>query len=225
MKGLKLRLAKEAAIAAAEVLHEDDRIGVIAFNDRPLEVLPMTRAGDRADVVDRISRITAAGGTDFVPALELARDVMESENLSIEHVVLVSDGESKPGRFRPRVDALRAVGATVTTVGIGYEADANTLTDIAVAGGSKYLRADNEREIPQLLVVEAERVVASSASSACSLRRRPAKPRLRNAPRRPFLPSRSRRIRRRPPSRPRLRPVWRCAPTRPPRICAASNGR
>ena len=164
MKGAKLRLAKEAAIAAAEVLHEDDRIGVIAFNDRPLEVLAMTRAGDRADVVDRISRITAAGGTDFVPALDLARDVLEAESLSIKHVVLVSDGESKPGRFRPRVEALRAIGATVTTVGIGYEADANTLTDIAVAGGSKYLRADNEREIPQLLVVEAERVVASSGA-------------------------------------------------------------
>lgn len=182
MKGAKLRLAKEAAIAAAEVLHEDDRIGVIAFNDRPLEVLAMTRAGDRADVVDRISRITAAGGTDFVPALDLARDVLESENLSVKHVVLVSDGESKPGRFRPRVEALRAIGATVTTVGIGYEADANTLTDIAVAGGSKYLRADNEREIPQLLVVEAERVVASSGAR----RREPPKaPGETEAPKRP----------------------------------------
>jgi hypothetical protein len=106
MKGLKLRLAKEAAIAAAEVLHEDDRIGVIAFNDRPLEVLPMTRAGDRADVVDRISRITAAGGTDFVPALELARDVMESENLSIKHVVL---GE----RRREQAGALPSAGRRV----------------------------------------------------------------------------------------------------------------
>ncbi len=172
MKGQKLRLAKEAAIAAAEVLHEEDRIGVVAFNDRPLEVLPMTRAGDRSEVVDRISRITAAGGTDFVPALDLASEILEAENLGIKHVVLISDGESKPGRFRPRVEALRAMGATVTTIGVGYEADANTLTDIAVAGGSKYLRADNEREIPQLLVVEAERVVAASGAR----KREPPKP-------------------------------------------------
>ncbi len=159
MKGQKLRLAKQAAVAAAEVLHPEDKIGVVAFNDTPIEVLPMCPAGDRAEVVDRIGRIQAGGGTDFGPALDEARGIFGAMKLKIKHCVLLSDGESRPGKLFDRVDALVREGVTLSTVGIGTEARFDVLSELAARGRGKYQPAYSAEEIPQVITVEAERVV------------------------------------------------------------------
>jgi hypothetical protein len=164
MKGQTLRLAKEAAIAAAEVLHPDDRIGVIAFNDEPLEVVPMTRAAEREQIIDQISRIKAEGGTDFGPALDQARAIFREEQLQIKHCVLLSDGHSRLGKILERVDRLAREGVTLSTVGVGPGVDVGQLSDMAVHGRGKYNPAYSAEAIPQIVTVEAERVVTVSGA-------------------------------------------------------------
>ena len=57
MTGLKVQLAKEAAIAAAEVLKPQDWVGVVAFDSFPHRVLDLTRARERQTIIDEIARI------------------------------------------------------------------------------------------------------------------------------------------------------------------------
>jgi hypothetical protein len=164
MRGQSIRLAKEAAIAASEALHPEDKIGVIAFNDEPLEVLAMTRAAEREEIIDRISRIRAEGGTDFGPALDFARAVFREESLQIKHCVLLSDGYSRLGRINERVEKLAREGVTLSTVGIGADVDVSQLSEMAARGHGKYNPAYSADALPQIITVEATRIVASTGA-------------------------------------------------------------
>lgn len=162
--GGRLRLAKEAAIAAAEVLHPKDYVGAIQFNTRASIVLEMTPSGDKTEIVDRLSRIKAEGGTNFGPALELAEEIFMSEDLAIRHVILLSDGQSREFRLKPLVTRMAKAGITVSTVGCGGAFDEAKLSDIAHWGKGRFHPAFDAREIPQIFTIEAERVIKESGA-------------------------------------------------------------
>lgn len=163
MRGQKLRLAQVAAVKAAEVLHPEDHVGVVAFNDGVIEVVPLGPAADMDFVRSQVSRIRAGGNTDFRVALEAARDTFAAEKLQIKHCILLSDGFSTTGgAFSKLARELRDSGVTVSTVGVGVEADIESLSNIAAAGGGKYQGAPDISEVPQIFVVEAERLLRES---------------------------------------------------------------
>ncbi len=164
MKGSKLRLAKEAAIASAEVLHPKDLVGLIQFNSQPSIVLELTPSGDKAEIVDRISRVEAAGGTHFGAALGFAQEVFMAESLGIRHVILLSDGYSKPFLAKRLVTGMADAGITVSTVGCGGGFDEATLSDIAHWGKGRFYPAFDASEIPQIFTIEAERVIKSTGA-------------------------------------------------------------
>ncbi len=163
MRGQKIRLAQVAAVKAAETLHPEDQVGVVAFNDGVIEVVPLGPAADLDFVRSQVSRIRAGGNTDFRVALEAARDVFAAEKLQIKHCILLSDGFSTTGgAFSKLARELRDAGVTVSTVGVGVEADIEALSNIAAAGGGKYQGAPDIAEVPQIFVVEAERLLRES---------------------------------------------------------------
>ncbi|NRA96420.1 MAG: VWA domain-containing protein, partial [Planctomycetes bacterium] len=164
MKGSKLRLAKEAAIAAAEVLHPKDLVGLVQFNHLPSLVLDLTPAGDKAEIIDRVSRVKATGGTRFGPALRYALEVFEAQDLAIRHVILLSDGESRPFRAKPLVSEMAEKGITVSTVGCGGSFDEVMLSDIAQWGQGRFHPAFNANEVPQIFTIEAERVIKATGA-------------------------------------------------------------
>jgi Mg-chelatase subunit ChlD len=165
MRGLRLQLAKEAAIAAAEVLHPEDLVAVVAFSNEARAVLELTPAREQAEIADRIARISARGGTDFAAPLQLARDIFHLADLRIRHVILLSDGEPTTMRpYLPIVDAMVRDGITVSTVGCGEGITATSLSDIAARGRGKFYPAPSPGEIPQVFTIEAERIVATSGA-------------------------------------------------------------
>ncbi len=164
MQGEPLRLAKEAAWAAVQVLHPEDYIGVIAFNKEAKELLALTKAGDRDIVKDRIARIQSGGGTDFTAALELAEEMFAEEVLSVRHLILLSDGESEPGRFEACAQRLARAGITISTVGCGASLNVRDLSNIAAHGGGKFYPAYSLNEVPEIFTIEAERVIARSGA-------------------------------------------------------------
>ncbi len=165
MQGEALRLAKEAAWAAAKVLHPQDHVGVIAFNKKAREILSFTVAAQADEVKDRISRIQCGGGTDFTAALHLAADMFEAENFGVKHLILLSDGESEPGRFEALARELLATQkVTISCVGCGPELQVRDLSNVAAAGGGKFYPAWSFEEVPQVFTIEAERVIAGSGA-------------------------------------------------------------
>jgi len=173
-EGGRLRLAKEAAIAAANVLHEEDKVGVVAFNHEARIVLELTKAKDLDAITRRVSRLRAGGGTLFYKALERVEELLADEPLAIKHVILLSDGESRGDRpLKPLITRMAAEGITLSTVGCGRSFDADRLSDMALWGRGKFQPAFSAQEIPEIFTIEVERVIKRTGAR----RRTPPQPR------------------------------------------------
>ncbi|MBI3270701.1 MAG: VWA domain-containing protein [Planctomycetes bacterium] len=164
MAGKKMNLAKEAAIAAAEALKEEDQIGVLGFDEKPRWVLEFTSARKRTVITDRVSRILAGGGTEIYPALQEAGRALLRTNAQVKHIILLTDGYTAMADFQNLVVELARQKITVSSIGIGEEFDGTLLSSIARWGHGRYYFTENFDEIPQLFVRETRTAVRAVAS-------------------------------------------------------------
>src|SRR5262249_35897844 len=149
MGGEKIEMAKEAAKSAVELLGPSDKVGVIAFEGETFWVTnDVVPCSDKATVLDRIASIEAGGGTVMYPAMEEAHDALPKTTAKLKHVIILTDGISAPGDFEGISQAMAADRITVSTVGVGQEADQNLLETIARLGGGRYYFVEDPLTIP-----------------------------------------------------------------------------
>jgi len=144
MGGMKMELAKEAAISAVELLGPRDQIGVIAFDGASYWVSEVHSAADKQFVIDRIRTIQASGGTNIYPAMEDAYRGLNSATAKLKHVILLTDGHSSPGDFEGITTDMASARMTVSTVAVGSGSDQQLLETIA----------DDPQAIPQIFAKE-----------------------------------------------------------------------
>lgn len=154
MTGEKIQLAKEAAIAAVELLGERDLVGVIAFDAEAYSVVDLQSAGNKAGIVQTIESIEANGGTSIYPALELTNEALSQVNATYKHAVLLTDGQSQPGDFAGMVNQMASGAITVSTVAVGEGADVALLQDIARWGKGRHYFTADPYDIPQIFAKE-----------------------------------------------------------------------
>ena len=99
MKGRSMELAKAATRAALAILEEQHQFGVIAFDSRPYETVPLQSVRSRHHAEDLIDRIQAGGQTNIYPALATALRWLEGAESPSRHVILLSDGDTAPADF------------------------------------------------------------------------------------------------------------------------------
>lgn len=157
MEGVKIQLAKRAAVATAEVIHPRDLIGVIGFDAASRVLLELTPAADRATVTSRIAGLEAGGGTFLYPALEDAHDRLLSSNARRKHVIVLSDGQTQGQGYEEKVQSMASDGITLSAVGIGEDADMQLLEAIARAGNGRAYFTNDFNNIPQIFTREALR--------------------------------------------------------------------
>lgn len=158
----KVELAKETAQSVVDLLGERDLVGVIAFDQTPRWLIPLTPAGQRERILEAVSRITAGGGTNLHPALAAARESLRAAEAKVKHVIVLSDGQTDPGDFQGLATAMAAERITVSTVAIGRDADLDIMRNIASWGRGRSYAARDLFSIPQILTAEA--MLATRAS-------------------------------------------------------------
>lgn len=152
----KIQMAKEAGIAAVELLSPRDSVGVIAFDSASQIVLPPTKlsGGNRAKVVDALGSIGGGGGTDFFPGLEDGLRDAQNSGASVKHVMLLSDGQSAPGDIAGLTARYRAAKVTLSAIAIGGDSDQHTMEDLAKRGGGRYYFSPDAESIPRVFTRE-----------------------------------------------------------------------
>src|SRR5207249_2966816 len=106
---------------------------------------------------DRLSALSADGGTDVFPALAQAFDAIRDTDARYKHVILLSDGMSCCGGDYPGLlDRMRAANVTLSTIAIGGDADQQLLSQLARQGDGRYYFAEHARDIPRLMTRETE---------------------------------------------------------------------
>lgn len=155
MSGQPIEMAKEAAKASASMLTGSDQIGIIAHDSNAIPIIPMTRASNRLRIQNAIATITADGGTDIFPALQMGYDWLRSTTARIKHVIVLSDGHS-PNRERlwSLSEEMRTSRITLSVVGLGNDVDRTLLETMARNGGGRYYHTIDPNNIPKIFTRE-----------------------------------------------------------------------
>lgn len=152
MMGMKMELAKEAAARSVELLRPDDTLGVIAFDDRPWEILPTAKVSDPQAAVDKILAITPGGGTEIYRSLEQAYSELEDLELQRKHIILLTDGQSATSSdYDALIENGKDKNITLSTVSIGQDADRNLLEQLADTGSGRFYDVIDATTIPAIL--------------------------------------------------------------------------
>lgn len=162
MKGRKMEMAKEATRAALDLLEEQHRFGVVAFDSQTYIAVPMQYVRSRRKAEDQISRIQASGQTNIYPALGIVYRLLQKTDSKAKHVILLSDGDTHPADFETLVKRMSAEKIVVSTVAVGADADRVLMGDIAKWGKGRAYVAENAESIPQIFIEETERAVRSN---------------------------------------------------------------
>ncbi|MBA2470442.1 MAG: VWA domain-containing protein [Chloroflexia bacterium] len=164
----KIDLAKDGVVTAASALTEGDQLGVIAFNDEPIWAMPMmsiSGTGDLGQVEDALAALSADGGTELYPALQVGYDNLRNVEADVRHIILLSDGKSRGGTretYARLVNDLGNDNITLSTVALGTDADLELLEFLSVEGDGRYHFANTPEEIPQITFQEAQNAGSQS---------------------------------------------------------------
>ena len=154
----KLDLAKQAAMAAAQSLGEYDQIGVVSFSDQPQWVVQPTSASDLSPVEQAISAMQAGGGTDIYPALDTAYQGLAPLDAKVKHIVLLTDGQAPQGPYAQLTQQMNGSSISLSTIGIGADADTNLLQQLAQLGNGRYYDGNDPFDLPRLVLKDTQEV-------------------------------------------------------------------
>ncbi|PRP92643.1 von Willebrand factor type A domain protein [Enhygromyxa salina] len=154
----RLDLVKEAARATARALDPHDEIGVVAFDSAPQVLVRLQSASNRLRISSSISRLSAGGGTNAMPALREAYLQLAGSKALVKHVILLSDGESPENGISALLGDMREADITVSSVGVGAGAGKDFLVRVAERGHGRYFFSEDGTDVPRIFSREAREV-------------------------------------------------------------------
>lgn len=163
MSGLPIEMAKAACAATVSTLEPSDLIEVIAFDSQPERYVRMQPARYRSRIESDISRIQPGGGTEIFRSLDMAYQDISVVQARRKHVILLTDGAAPTEGITELAQAMLAESITVTTVGLGEQANNELLKQIADAGGGRYHAVPDANSLPRVFAREAEFVARQAA--------------------------------------------------------------
>ncbi|MCA8942580.1 MAG: VWA domain-containing protein, partial [Planctomycetes bacterium] len=165
----RLDFAKRSAYETLAQLEPDDRIGIVGFDDRAREILPMRARPSLVELERALEKVGATmGGTRIAAGLERAGEWLRAEHSAVRHAVVLTDADRQgidPGdirRARVLATRLHRSGITVSVLHISAPGDdvrVATIAEIAELGGGRLHRAEDASRVPRLLVAEVQRVL------------------------------------------------------------------
>jgi len=149
-----LDLAITAAKTAVDQMRSSDYVGVLTFDDTFSWVVEPTSADDKDEIKTQIETIAEGGGTTIQPALWAALEGVKECDVSIRHVILLTDGQGESRNYKDITESYTGADVTLSTVAVGDGADARLLEQLAENCGGRYYYSDMASEIPKIFAQE-----------------------------------------------------------------------
>ncbi len=160
----KLGLALEGVSNVIELAGERDFLGVVTFSDSVKWVFKPTRASEsnKLQMLRALDAVQAEGGTILEPAFRQAIQALRDSRASVKHIILLTDGQiadadgnAAPPDFAALARDAKKSGITISSIGVGGDADFTRLKAIAQAGGGRYYEALQVDTLPRIFTTEA----------------------------------------------------------------------
>jgi Ca-activated chloride channel homolog len=146
----KLDMAKDAVLRLTDLLAQGDDFGIIAFDKSPKEIMPLSNNLDRASVNSSLRKISAGGGTSFLPAVEMAYGWLNSSSAEKKHILLLSDGQADQSERKPLTERVAGSPVVLSTVGIGADVDRALLQRLADSAHGRAYFSDTAMDLPEI---------------------------------------------------------------------------
>ncbi|MCC6735576.1 MAG: VWA domain-containing protein [Bauldia sp.] len=150
----RLTIAKEATIAAVELLHPETQVGVTVFDSEAHRLLPLQPQNLPA-LEAALDPLQPGGGTELYPGIADAVEQLLAADAQAKHIVVLTDGLLGPRDFAPIIAEATAGGITISAVAIGSTADFQRASQIARLGGGAFHATQDFRALPSILSQEA----------------------------------------------------------------------
>ncbi len=147
MAGTKLADALDAARAFLRTKAPSDKVAVVGFGSRAVQLTPLTQSTAEADDALRLLRVDSKNGTALYDALQLSASSLRSQVGRARVVVLLTDGKdvSSEASLKAALGTAHDTGTLVYPIAIG--GDGATVAPLkqmaAVTGGSFKSAADS----------------------------------------------------------------------------------
>jgi uncharacterized membrane protein len=156
----KIRLAGEAAARVAELITDLDEITVLAFDDRPVDIIGPLPGSQREDAIDQVIRLQAGGGGIYVrESLQEALSYLVDSERAVRHIILLADGsdaEHQQGVQQLVQEEIVGQDISLSTVAIGAGQDLAFLEEIAALGNGRYHFTNQAANLPVIFAEETQ---------------------------------------------------------------------
>ncbi|MFO0685958.1 MAG: VWA domain-containing protein [Sandaracinus sp.] len=175
MAGPKIENARLAAAALIESLSDGDIVSVYGFATSVTEIAPPTVLGpaSRGMLLSNVAHLVAGGGTNLEGGLRAGVSRMAGAPAThpTRRVFIISDGLANVGITDPRqlgylAAAATEVGTQVTAIGVGYDYDPSTLSQLAVQSAGRMHHLGSPEQMGPILETELSWMARSVALGA-----------------------------------------------------------
>ncbi len=155
----KIDIAKEAVAEAATVLGQNDKLGVVTFDDTFHWSIDLQKVPSAADIENALAPVPPNGGTNVVSGMEAALKQLQQSDAKIKHAILLTDGWGRAD-VSSIAQEMRDSGITLSVVAAGNGSD-EKLAEYANIGGGRYYPARTMEEVPQIFLQETIQAVGT----------------------------------------------------------------
>ncbi len=173
MKGTRLRNAIQGALTAVERLNDGDVVSVIAFDAKPLTVVPPTTIdpSTRSRIRSEIQGITLGGDTCISCGIEESMTMLDRTPGRVNRMIVLSDGEATAGvrdlpGFRSIAQRASSRGTSITTIGVDVDYNERILSTIAQDSNGRHYFVADDSGLDRVFDTEAQSVTTAVASDA-----------------------------------------------------------
>ncbi|CAF1358654.1 unnamed protein product [Rotaria sp. Silwood1] len=154
----KLEFAKKAVISVLNLLHDDDVVHLVAYDDNIWNIFENARASARQVLYSVVEGIKSGGQTYLSGGIETGANLFEKYAYPgySKRMFVLSDGLANVG-LRTKEEIMKAVkkynekGIIIDSFGIGEDFDAEIMKGIAEAGSGQFFFLESAEVIVTLM--------------------------------------------------------------------------
>jgi Ca-activated chloride channel family protein len=166
MLGKKMLFAKKASIELIKQLKPNDNFGIVAFDTSPYTIVELKSNEEaKKEIIRKLSMLNADGGTDIFPAMDTAYRQIRQKNSKVNHVILLSDGNTKSiyYHYNKMITKFQQAHITVSTIALGtWLVNTKLLEDIAKKTKGQFYQISDIIRLPRLIIKDSEFFVSQS---------------------------------------------------------------
>ncbi len=166
MLGKKMLFAKKASIELIKQLKPNDNFGIVAFDTSPYTIVELKSNEEaKKEIIRKLSMLNADGGTDIFPVMDAAYRQIRQKNSKVNHVILLSDGNTKSiyYHYNKMITKFQQAHITVSTIALGtWLVNTKLLEDIAKKTKGQFYQISDIIRLPRLIIKDSEFFVSQS---------------------------------------------------------------